>query len=199
MPRQPDFEIADIADPKPTRGGNRGNIERDIPTYEEEYAKLNINTTSVSNPRFNLFINITNDPIKTLKHWLRDSDYADFAQYTNVNVSASNARAVSKVTTKRNDRGWKETNGAEMKVFIGILLYMGVHPISFTKCAAYWSRNPRTPFHPVVFNAMSYTRFHQITRYFKASNAYEKTLMDMQNEASRQVGQDEHQQAHNNR
>jgi post-segregation antitoxin (ccd killing protein) len=160
MPRQPDFEIADIADLKPTRGSNRGNIERDIPIYEEKYAKLNINTTSVSNPRSNLPVNVTNDLIKTLKHWLRDSDYADFAQCTNVNASASNARAISKATTKRNGRGWKETNGAEIKVFIGILLYMGVHPIGFTECAAYWSRSPRTPFHPVVFNAMGYTRFY---------------------------------------
>jgi hypothetical protein len=79
MSRQFDFEIADIADSKPTRGTNRGNIEADIPTYEEEYAKLNIDITSVSNPRSNLPVDITNDPMKTLKHWLRDSDYADFA------------------------------------------------------------------------------------------------------------------------
>jgi hypothetical protein len=68
MPRQSDFEIADITDPKLTRGNNRDNIKRDIPTYEKEYAKLNINITSVSNPRSNLPVDITNDPIKTLKH-----------------------------------------------------------------------------------------------------------------------------------
>jgi hypothetical protein len=180
MSRQYDFEIADIADPKPKRGSNLGNIEADLPTYEEAYEKLDINTTMPSNPRSNLPVEVTNDPMKTLKHWLRDSDYADFAQCTNVNASASNARAVSKSTTKRKGRPWKETNGAEMKVFIGILFYIGVHPIGSTTCAEYWSRSPKTPYHPVVYNAMSSNRFHQITRYFKASNAYDESSMDMQ-------------------
>jgi hypothetical protein len=78
MSRQYEFEIADVADPKPTRGTNRKKIEAEIPTYEEEYAKLNINTTCVSNPRSNLPVDVTNDPMKILRHWLRDSDYADF-------------------------------------------------------------------------------------------------------------------------
>jgi hypothetical protein len=137
MTRKPDFEIADVPDPKPTRGTNRKKIEPGIPTYEEEYAKLNINTFSVSNPKSNLPVDVTNSQMKTLRHWLRDSDYTDFAQYTNINASASNARAVSKATPKSKGRPWKETNGAEMKVFIGILLYMGVHPIGSTKCSAY--------------------------------------------------------------
>jgi hypothetical protein len=84
MSCQYEFEIADVADPKPTRGTNRKKIEVEIPIYEEEYAKLNINTTCVSNPRSNLPVNVTNDPMKTLRNWLRDSDYADFAQYTNI-------------------------------------------------------------------------------------------------------------------
>jgi hypothetical protein len=69
-----------------------------------------------------------------------------------------------------------------MKVFIGILLYIGVHLIGFTRCAAYWDRNIKTPFHPAVFNAMSVIRFSQIIRYFKVSDAYEETLQDMQGE-----------------
>jgi hypothetical protein len=137
MTRQPDFEIADVPDPKPTRGTNRKKIEILIPTYEEEYVKLNIDTTSISNPTSNLPVEITNSPIKTLRHWLRDSDYADFAQYTNINASASNARAVSKATPKSKNRPWKETNGAEIKVYIGILLYISVHPVSSAECAAY--------------------------------------------------------------
>jgi hypothetical protein len=79
MTRQPDFEIADVPDPKPTRGTNRKKIESEIPTYEEDYAKLNINTLSVSNPKSNLAVDVTNSPMKTFKYWLRDSDYADFA------------------------------------------------------------------------------------------------------------------------
>jgi hypothetical protein len=105
-------------------------------------------------------MDITNDLMKTLKHWLRDSDYADFAQFTNINASAFNARAVSKATTKRNGRGWKKTNGLEMKVFIGIIMYMGVYPIGSTECAGYWNRSRKTPWHPVIFEAMGCTRFH---------------------------------------
>jgi len=137
MSRQPDFEIADIPDPKPTRGANRKKIEAELPTYEHDYAKLNINTLSLSNPKSNLPLAVTNSPMETLRHWLRDSDYADFAQYTNINASASNARGVSKATPKGKGRPWKETNGAEMKIFIGILLYMGVHLVGSAKCVAY--------------------------------------------------------------
>jgi hypothetical protein len=180
MTRKPDFEIADVPDPKLTRGINRKKIEREIPTYEEEYAKLNINTLSVSNPKSNLPVDVTNSPMKTLRHWLRDSDYADFAQYTNINASASNARA--KTIFKRKGRPWKETNGAEMKVFVGILLYMGVYPIGSVDCSAYWDRGIKIPWHPVVFNVMGFNRFCQITRYFKALNAYEETFQDMQGE-----------------
>ena len=102
MSRQPDFEIADIPDPKPTRGANRKKIEAELSIYEYDYAKLNINTLSVSNPKSNLPVDVTNSPMKILRHWLRDSDYADFAQYTNINASASNARA--KTTSKRKGR-----------------------------------------------------------------------------------------------
>jgi hypothetical protein len=68
MSRQYDFEIADIADPKPTRGTNRKKIKADIPTYQHEFDKLDIDTRSISNPRSNLPMDITNDPMKTLKH-----------------------------------------------------------------------------------------------------------------------------------
>jgi hypothetical protein len=102
MTRQPDFEIADVPDPKLTRETNRKKIESEIPTYEKDYAKLNINILSVSNPKSNLAVNVTNSPIKTFKHWLRDSDYANFAQFTNINVSVFNARA--NTTPKRRNR-----------------------------------------------------------------------------------------------
>jgi hypothetical protein len=69
-----------------------------------------------------------------------------------------------------------------MKVFIGVLFYMGVYSIGSTECAVYWNLSPKTPFYLIIYNVMSCTRFHQITRYFKASNAYEESLMDMQGE-----------------
>jgi post-segregation antitoxin (ccd killing protein) len=160
MTRQSDFEIADVPNPKSTREINRKKIEILIPIYEEEYVKLNIDITSVSNPTSNLPVEITNSSIKTFRHWLRDSDYADFAQYTNINASAFNARAVSKAIPKSKGRPWKETNGTEMKVYIGILLYISVYPVGSAECAAYWDRNSKTPYHPVVFNAISSNRFH---------------------------------------
>jgi hypothetical protein len=79
MSRQPDFEIADISDPKSTRGANRKKIEAELLTYEHDYAKLNINTFSFSNPKSNLSLVVTNSLMEILRYWLRDSDYADFA------------------------------------------------------------------------------------------------------------------------
>jgi hypothetical protein len=68
MSRQPDFEIADIPDPKPTRGANRKKIEAELSIYEYDYAKLNINTLSFSNPKSNLPLAVTNSPMETLRH-----------------------------------------------------------------------------------------------------------------------------------
>jgi hypothetical protein len=134
MSRNTETEIPNIPDPKPIRKRKIETCETSIPTYETGYAKLHI---PVSFSHSNLSTAVMKSPVTVFKHFLRNSDYAEFAHNTNINASTSNAREHAKSTPKGNGREWKETNAAEMKVFIGILLYMGIHPVGSVKRAAY--------------------------------------------------------------
>jgi hypothetical protein len=179
MSRGPQNEIPDISDPKPSRNVKISACEAEIPTYETEYANLNIHP--MENPIIysNLPHVVMDDPMSVFKHFLRESDYVEFAQNTNINASVFNARETSKSTPKRKGRSWKETNAAEMKVYVGILLYMGVHPIGSVKRVAYWNTSRGSPRHPAVQEAMGCTRFYQLCRYFKASNLFDEVSLDM--------------------
>ncbi|EDN09853.1 predicted protein [Histoplasma mississippiense (nom. inval.)] len=66
---------------------------------------------------------------------------------------------------------WKNTNPAEIKVFIGILLYMGVHKSHRTDL--YWRNDLKQgPIHSVQ-SYMTHTRFKQLKRYIHISNPRE--------------------------
>ena len=176
MSRNTETEIPDIPDPKPIRKRKIETCEASIPTYETGYAKLHI---PVSFSHSNLSAAVMESPVTVFKHFLRNSDYAEFAHNTNINASASNAREHAKSTPKGNGREWKETNAAEMKVFIGILLYMGIHPVGSVKRAAYWNTSREAPNHPMIQGAMGCTRFYQLCRYFKASNLLDEASLEM--------------------
>jgi hypothetical protein len=177
MTRKPDFEIADIDDSVPNRKRKLVDIEPAIPTYDKSYEKLPM---EASRTRGNLSEDVLEYPLRIFKHFLRDSDYSTFAQNTNTYASRCNAKQAFKASRRGNGRHWKQTNGPEMKVFIGILLYMGVHPIGSAYRAEYWSLSRKTPQHPTVYEAMGCTRFYQLCRYFKVSDLHEEDSLDMQ-------------------
>ncbi|KAL2046386.1 hypothetical protein N7G274_001833 [Stereocaulon virgatum] len=60
-------------------------------------------------------------------------------------------------------RGWYATNADEMRVFIGILIYMGLHPEGETP--AYWHEDLRTGPNHMPSLHMGLNRFSQLQRF----------------------------------
>lgn len=67
-----------------------------------------------------------------------------------------------------NQREWWATNSDELKVFVGILIYMGVHPEGET--AAYWNKDllDRPKHTPALW--MTQNRFTQLQRFLHCSS-----------------------------
>ena len=65
-------------------------------------------------------------------------------------------------------RPWVETNPTELKVHIGVYVYMGLHPEA--EISEYWNQDSRAgPLHPQISNAISLYRWEQIDRFLHLS------------------------------
>jgi hypothetical protein len=67
-------------------------------------------------------------------------------------------------------RRCEETTPAELRIFIGIIIYMGVFRQS--NVDKYWSTNPEYPQHTIT-HFMTLFRFQQLKRYLHVSNPNE--------------------------
>ncbi len=65
-------------------------------------------------------------------------------------------------------RWWIPTSGAEIGVFVGILLSMGLHSIN--RRESYWDTHSDMHGNPEIPQAMALTRFDQIKRFLKLSD-----------------------------
>lgn len=71
-------------------------------------------------------------------------------------------------------RSWKDTNAAEIKVFLATLIYMGIHDSGQLDC--YWRKNIKQgPIHTPQFY-ITLNRFEQLKRYLHISDPREKNL-----------------------
>ena len=84
-------------------------------------------------------------------------------------VQNTNQYAASKNAGLQGGRSWKPTSIPEMKVFFGLIIYMGVFPSAQVK--DYWSRDSEFPFHRIGMY-LSQNRFEQLKRYFHISEPY---------------------------
>ena len=82
---------------------------------------------------------------------------------TNTNMYAVHQRLSNQDTSTR---PWWGTSPAEIKVFVGALIYMGVNPIAATE--KYWRIQKDRPIHRIA-DHISLTRFQQIKRYLHVS------------------------------
>jgi len=64
-------------------------------------------------------------------------------------------------------RKWKEVFASELGVWLGIVLYMGVHSCPAVK--DYWRHDGLNPTHPIC-EYMGQTQFEEIKRYFHVSS-----------------------------
>jgi len=67
-------------------------------------------------------------------------------------------------------RPWKSTTPAELKIFFGIIIYMGVFPSS--QVSDYWKHDESFPYHRIGMY-LSQNRFEQLKRYFHISPPYQ--------------------------
>jgi len=81
----------------------------------------------------------------------------------------SNAYAAAKATERQMESGrkWKEVSASELGLWLGIVLYMGVH--SSPAVRDYGRHNGLNPTHPIC-EYMGQTRFEEIKRYFHVSS-----------------------------
>lgn len=78
-------------------------------------------------------------------------------------VQNTNSYAGLKGAGDNGRRRWRPTSAAELKVFIGIIIYMGVHKAMHGPL--YWNHNREFPSHDIS-HYMSKYRFEQLKRYF---------------------------------
>jgi len=64
-------------------------------------------------------------------------------------------------------RRWTDVTVNELKIFIAIIIYMGI--IRITDTRRYWSVSDVLPHHSIT-SLMSLTRFEQLKRFFKVSS-----------------------------
>ncbi|PWW74878.1 hypothetical protein C7212DRAFT_345434 [Tuber magnatum] len=68
-------------------------------------------------------------------------------------------------------RLWQSTSAAELKIFFGIIIYMGVFPSA--QVSDYWKRDNCFPYHRIGMH-LSQNRFEQLKRYFHVSLSYQR-------------------------
>lgn len=106
------------------------------------------------------------DPYALFSLFLPDSLFEAMSRNTN----AYAARKLAGGDPFPHARAWHPTSPAEIKVFVGILIYMGVHHI--TSVEDLWRRDGKVPSH-LPSQYMSRVRFEQIQRFLKVSDPRE--------------------------
>ncbi|MCJ1468691.1 hypothetical protein MMC07_007320, partial [Pseudocyphellaria aurata] len=84
----------------------------------------------------------------------------------NTNSYAQVQSAIEELSAKKtNQRKWYRTNADELKVFVGICIYLGLYSAPMAKL---WSTNKSRPLHPIPHH-MKQTHFFQLRRFFHIS------------------------------
>jgi len=94
-------------------------------------------------------------PSSSFKLFFTDEEFEILAENTNAYARQKEAG--------RQGRPWRPTCGAELKIFFGLIIYMGVY--RSTGISSYWSRNRELPAHDII-RYMTLVRFEQLKRYF---------------------------------
>ena len=85
-------------------------------------------------------------------------------------AETTNSYAIFKGASNPGHRRWTPTSAAELKIFFGIIIYMGVFPSA--QVPDYWRHDSDYPYHRIGLY-LSQTHFEQLKRYFHISPPYE--------------------------
>jgi hypothetical protein len=84
-------------------------------------------------------------------------------------AAATNAYAAFKNAGGPGRRQWKDTTAAELKIWLGLIIYMGV--VRQGRTDEFWYRKSDWPEHSIC-RFLGYTRFEQLKRYFHISEPF---------------------------
>lgn len=119
-------------------------------------------------------IDIT-DPYALFSLFITNETIEEISDATNTYAHWKRQRLAEKFTQGRT---WKDTNSAEIKVFLGIIIYMGIHK-SPSLGDYWWANHEEGPVHsPQWF--MTQGRFEQIKRFIHISDPDEEELHQQQ-------------------
>ena len=140
------------------------DILNDISESSRPYPKLKYAERPVE---FNLSDHLREDPRQLFGQFITDFDFEELAFNTNQNAALKHPQMASQYD---HPRCWKDTNGAELKIWLGILIYMGALPHITQNIESYWNTDPRKDISPSVTQYMGASRWLQIQRYLKPSD-----------------------------
>ena len=84
----------------------------------------------------------------------------------NIMIANTNAYALEHLDEHTNGRPWSPTSPAELRIWVGITIYMGLNPMPGLR--DYWRHDDEHPLHPIT-KFMTSLRFEQIKRFFHIS------------------------------
>ncbi|KAH9631332.1 hypothetical protein HF086_007667 [Spodoptera exigua] len=147
-----------------------GDYEEELPTQTHEDTPETPSTWYPGNPTSMIKIPFTGTPGLLPPHNMYDKNYPEcfflffYAHLCDLIVECTNKRGNKLKTEVNTPRGrftkWKDVTIPELKVFIGVLLFMGT--VKLNRMADYWSTNYLMQLSPHLF--MSRDRFYFILR-----------------------------------
>jgi Transposase IS4 len=112
-------------------------------------------------------------------YYIPDSELETIAEYTNRNAELQFAAEAPLGITHYYGKHWQPTTTSELKIWLGILLYQGVHYTN-QPIEDYWNVDTDAPVNKSLGKYMRVTRWQQIQRYLKVSDPITDLEFDMQ-------------------
>src|SRR5450755_2138203 len=150
--RDPIPEVADVSNFKLTKKRPLTELEEEFKPFQKLAFKplpchpLNI---ALPYPNPDLGDYTLKNPFLLFKFFLRDEDFEECAMHTNFNADRQNVQGHFKIIPHKNGRHWQPVCRGEMKIFIGILKYMGLHGMQ-GEIERYWNTDPKSPLYPAI-------------------------------------------------
>ena len=177
-----------------------------------EIKRLKLLTSNLFEAEINDPKTVSFDAIKTGQHQFPEVDLDDnidpqsayslfslFWPERMWDVIAEHINIYAAVNGAFNDkkRLWHQTNGAEIKVFVGALIYMGIHKVPSVRM--YWNHDlTKGSIHTVSLH-IGLKRFEQLRRWFHVSDPRSTGPDSVQDEgvlADNEESQDEEEESH---
>jgi Transposase IS4 len=112
--------------------------ERSTPAYK----KLDFPEVPTT---FNFIYEKTEDPRELFAFFFPNSELQTIAERTNRNTDLQYAQEAFKGTPHLHGKHWQPTTAPELKIWIGILLYMGAFSNAMQPIEAYWNTGEWAP------------------------------------------------------